>query len=321
MWARLRSRPALTMSALAILTLLVAAAFMTINLRGRLDLVLPLRGVKLASLLLVGYAVAVSTVLFQTVTNNRILTPSIMGFDALFVLIQTVAVFLLGSVPLGGIGRWGMFLTETAAMVVFAVLLYRRFVLDGGRDLHVLLLCGVVAGILFRSLSNLMQRLIDPTDFVVLQDRVFASFNSVERDLLLVSGLLVAAVSLIGWTLRHAFDVLSLGRETAITLGLDHRGAVTRTLVLVTILVSVSTALVGPVMFFGLLVANLAYQLMDSHRHALVLPAAAMLAMIGLVGGQLILERVFAFNTALSIVIEFFGGLVFLLLYLRGANR
>jgi len=34
-----------------------------------------------------------------------------------------------------------------------------------------------------------------------------------------------------------------------------------------------------------------------------------------------ILERVFAFDTALSIIIEFVGGLVFILLVVRGAAR
>lgn len=314
-------RLAVTLAILTGIALLAAGCFMTLGLRGRLDIVLPLRGVKLASLLLVAHAIAVSTVLFQTVTNNRILTPAVMGFDALFILIQTLGLFVLGSGLFGALNRQGLFLIETACMVGFAVLLYRRLILDGGRSLHVLLLCGVVAGVFFRSLSNLMQRMIDPNDFVVLQDRFFANFNTIERDLLVVSMLVVAGVSVVVWRMRHVFDVLALGRDAAIGLGLDYRAAVTRTLVLVTLLVSVSTALVGPVLFFGLLVANLAYHLVNSYRHALLLPAVTLIAMIVLVGGQLVLERLFAFNTALSIVIEFFGGTAFLLLLLRGAAR
>lgn len=42
----------------------------------------PLRGAKLAALLLVAYSVGVSTLLFQTLTNNPILTPVRVGFDA-----------------------------------------------------------------------------------------------------------------------------------------------------------------------------------------------------------------------------------------------
>jgi len=89
----------------------------------------------------------------------------------------------------------------------------------------------------------------------------------------------------------------------------------------VAVLVSVSTALVGPVTFFGLLVATLAHSLVSNSKHRYVLPAAILLGIIALVGGQTLLERVFAFDTALSIIIEFLGGIVFIALVLRRSAR
>jgi iron complex transport system permease protein len=166
-----------------------------------------------------------------------------------------------------------------------------------------------------------MQRIIDPNEFVVLQDRLFANFNSVDGNLLAVSAAAVIAVSVIGWRLMHTYDVLALGRETAVNLGVDHNRVTSVVLMLVAILVSVSTALVGPVTFFGLLVANLAYQIAGTHKHRFILPVASLLAIICIVGGQLVLERIFAFDTALSIVIEFVGGIVFLALLIRGTAR
>jgi iron complex transport system permease protein len=168
---------------------------------------------------------------------------------------------------------------------------------------------------------NFLQRILDPNEFVVLQDRLFASFNTAHGELLAVSTLLVFGVSVIAWRLLPTFDVLALGRETAVNLGVEHRRVVATILVIVAVLVSVSTALVGPVTFFGLLVANLAYMLIHSHRHTFILPASVLLAVIALVGGQLILERVLALDTALSIVIEFVGGVFFIFLLLRGAAR
>jgi len=166
-----------------------------------------------------------------------------------------------------------------------------------------------------------MQRIIDPNEFVVLQDRLFANFNSVDGNLLTVSSAAVAAVSVIGWRLMHTYDVLALGRETAVNLGVDHNRVTSVVLMLVAVLVSVSTALVGPVTFFGLLVANLAYQIAGTHKHRFILPVASLLAIICIVGGQLVLERIFAFDTALSIVVEFVGGIVFLALLIRGTAR
>ena len=60
-----------------ILLLACCTLFLTLNIQGDWDFVLQLRLTKLAALLLVAYAVGVSTQLFQTLTNNPILTPSI----------------------------------------------------------------------------------------------------------------------------------------------------------------------------------------------------------------------------------------------------
>ena len=278
-------------------------------------------GAKLLGLVLVAYSIAVSTVLFQTVTNNRILTPSIMGFDALFILIQTVIVFFFTSRTLAVVDTRLQFVAEVAAMVGFSVLLFRWLFIGGGRSLHLLVLVGIVFGVLFRSLSNLMQRLINPNDFVLLQDALFASFNAIAPDLLAVATAAMFGVSLLLLPLLPRLDVLMLGREPAISLGVDHVRTVSLVLAVIAVLVSVSTALVGPVLFFGLLVANLAYLIMPGFRHLHVLPAAVLLAVIALVGGQALLEHVFGYDTALAIIIEFAGGLAFLFILLRGRAR
>lgn len=314
-------RPAILIPLLGAIALLAAIAFMTIGAKGSWSFILSFRGTKLAAMVLVAYSIAVSTVLFQTVTNNRILTPSIMGFDALYILIQTFVVFFFGAVQVDWIGPNMRFVTETLVMVLFAGSLYYWLFSGAARSLHLVMLVGIICGVFFRSLSNLMQRMLDPDLFAVLQDRFFASFNTINADILTLSAIIVAAVSLYGWRLIHVFDVLALGREPAINLGLNHRRVVRLILLMVTVLVAVSTALVGPITFFGLLVANLAYMLAGSGKHRVVLPIAVLLAIICIVGGQTILERAFAFNTALSVIIEFLGGLVFIILLVRGNAR
>ncbi|WP_051469597.1 iron chelate uptake ABC transporter family permease subunit [Chelativorans sp. J32] len=309
------------MLVLVLLALAAALAFMTLGARGRWDFILPFRGAKLAGLVLVAYSIAVSTVLFQTVTGNRILTPSIMGFDSLYVLIQTALVFFLGAGRVSATNPQLLFVFEVAALVLFAGLLFRWLFSGSARSLHFLMLVGIIFGILFRSIASFLQRVIDPSEFLILQDRLFASFNTIDTTLLAISGAAVAMVSIMAWRMLPVFDILALGRENAIVLGVDHRRTVTFVLAMVTVLVAVSTALVGPVTFFGLLVANLAYLLLPTARHAVLLPAAALIAVVSLVGGQVILERVFAFDTALSIIIEFAGGIFFILLVVRGVAR
>jgi len=305
---------------LAALAALSIVAFMVIGAKGSWSFILPFRGAKVWAMVMIGTAIAVATVLFQTITANRILTPSIMGFDALFALVRTAQVFVLGGLSYAMLPDQLQFTYEAAVMVGLSTLLFRWLFGAASRDLYLLVLVGIVFGVLFRSLGGLMQRLINPNDFAVLQDSLFASFNSTDQNLLVIATVAVLGVGVWVWRLLPALDVLNLGRDTAINLGIAYNRTVSQVLVIVAILVSVSTALVGPVTFFGLLVANLAYLVIRSHRHALIMPAAILIAIITLVGGQVVLERIFGYDTALAIIIEFVGGVVFIALLLRG-NR
>lgn len=317
----LNRRSYLALALLTLLALASIAAFMTIGARGSWSFVLSFRGTRLAAMLIVAYAIAVSTVLFQTITGNRILTPAIMGFDALYILLQTSIVFLFGATSLTGFDPRLSFVIEVAIMMGFSLALYRALFGSGRHNIHLIVLIGIVLGGLFRSLSGFLQRIISPDDFVVLQDRLFASFNVTDPTLVGISALLVGLVTIAVWRIFHTFDVMMLGRDTAISLGIDHKVTTMKILLLVSVLVSISTALVGPVTFFGLLVANLAYILLPATRHRFMLPAAVLVAIICLVGGQTVLERLFAFDTALSIIIEFAGGLFFILFLLKGRVR
>ena len=281
------SRPTIVLAILAALALISIVCFMTLGARGSWSFIIPFRGRKLIGLLLVAYSVAVSTVLFQTVTNNRILTPSIMGFDALYILLQTSIVFFLGPQMLALMNPYMQFSVELVLMIGFSWLLFQWLFLNEGRSLHLLVLVGIVFGIFFRSLSSFMQRMLDPNAFQVLQDSFFASFSTIDTTLLGVSMGIISVVTLVLWRMGHTFDVLSLGRDTAINLGVEYKRSVVIILVMVSVLVSVSTAL----------------------------------GVIALVGGQTLFERVFEFDTALSIIVEFLGGLVFIILILRGAAR
>ena len=315
--------PQVRLLLLAGAALALVATFLLIGANGNWSFVLPFRGAKLAAMVLVAYAISVSSVLFQSITHNRILTPAIMGFDTLYLLIQAVIIFTLGSnlpggAPLDDLGSANVrFAVEVVLMTGFACLLFRALFTGAAHSLHLMLLAGIVFGLLFRSLSSFVMRLIDPNEFMVLQDRMFASFNSIQTGLLWVAAVAVALASLLAWRLRQRYDVLALGRDIAVNLGIDYRRTVMLTLALIAVMVSVSTALVGPVTFFGLLVSNLAYVTAGSDKHKHLLPMAVLWGVVFLVGGQLLLERVLELNATVSVVIEFAGGLLFLFLITR----
>ncbi|WP_022707014.1 iron chelate uptake ABC transporter family permease subunit [Paracoccus zeaxanthinifaciens] len=308
--------------ALAACLLLCAGLWMFQGLGGgNRGFILSLRASKLAALVVVAFAIGVSTVLFQTVAANRVLTPSIMGFDALYVLLQTLLVASLGTAGFASLPPGPKFMAEIALMTAMASLLFGVLLLKGSRDLPRMILTGVILGVLFRALSSFVGRILDPNAYAVVQSVSFASFNKVQPGLLPFAAAITALACLAAWRLAPRLDVLALGRDPAVSLGLRHRGTVLQVLALIAVLVSVSTALVGPVSFFGLIVAGLAHGLMRSTRHAALLPAAALSGAILLVGGQWLFERVLDQGATLSVVVEFAGGLFFLYLLLRGHIR
>lgn len=311
---------------LAGLTVAAALAFLLLAPRGSWSFLIPFRGERLLALALVGGSIGVATVLFQTVAGNRILTPSIMGFDALYLMFQTVLVFVLGGIGYATLNPQLKFLIETAAMIAVAVSLLGLLLGRGRTDLHRMLLVGVIIGTLLRSMAGFLQRLMDPNAFAVVQGASFASFSRIRTDLLFIALALTAIGVALAWRRRHDLDVLALGRSASIGLGMEYDRVSRLTLAIVALLVSVSTALVGPFTsgligvsgFFGLLVASLAHVIIRSPHHGHLLPAAAMLGAIMLIAGQTLFERALGMQATLSVVVEFAGGLLFLFLLLRG---
>ena len=314
-------RPAVRLGLLAAVVVVLAGVYLLTDVPGSLGYALKIRSRTLAAMAVVAVAVAVSTVVFHTITQNRILTPSIMGFDAFYMLISTVIVFVSGATALLRADEVTLWLVQVLVMVAFSVLLFTWLFGGRRRSIHLMLLVGIVLGTFFRAFTEWMQRMLDPLDFQVLTDTMFASLTRPDRTLLVLTALLVGAACAVLVPLLRTLDVLSLGEPAAIGLGVNHRRVVMVVFGAVSVMVAASTALVGPILFFGLIVANLAYTYAGSFRHAWTVPTAALLGLLCLLGGQLILDRVFGFGASLSIIIELVGGLFFLYLVLRKGAR
>lgn len=301
----------------AVIALVFCGLYLFHGLNGSYDYALPRRAIKVLAMAITGVAIAYSTVIFQTITHNRILTPSIMGLDSLYILLQTVLIFFLGSTHVTIVNKQVNFVLSVGAMVIFALLLYQFLFKAGKRPIYFLLLVGIIVGTFFQSISTFLQVLIDPNEFLRVQDKSFASFNNINGDLVWWAlGILVITL-IIGWRKFNELDVLSLGRDTAINLGVDHDKIVKMMLILSSVLIAVSTALVGPITFFGLIVANLSYQFFKTYKHSILIMGASVMSIIALVGGQWVVERVFSFSTTLSVIINFVGGAYFIYLLLK----
>lgn len=276
-----------------------------------------LRGTAVTTMAVVAVCQAIATVSFQTATNNRIITPSIMGFESLYVAVQTSAVYFLGAAGVVAIQGLGQFVLQVALMVGLSLALYGWLLSGRYANLPIMLLIGIVIGGGLGSVSTFMQRLLTPSEFDVLSARLFGSISNADPAYFPVAIPLCAAAAALLWARANRLNVLALGREAAIGVGLNHRFETMSVLFLVSILMAVSTSLVGPMTFLGFLVATLSYQLADTFDHRLIFPVAALTGFVVLSGAYFVMKNVFYAQGVVSIIIELVGGTLFLIVILR----
>ena len=321
MLAQRQRRNRLWLIGLGLLALALMGAYLFLNIYpGQWNYAFPRRLIKVGAVLLAGLGVGISSLLFQTITNNRILTPAIVGFDALYLLLQGVVIYSFSALGSHVMGDIPYFIINVVLMVIFAEVLFKFLFGREQSYLYFVLLAGVVCGVLFRSVFSFFTMLLDPNEFDLLQTKMYANFNSIPSDLIALSAVMILGVLAYGWRHRREFDVLLLGKENAHNLGIDTDGLQHRILRVISILVAVSTALVGPITFLGLLVVNIVYQLMHTYRHSYLMIGTIFISWIALFFGLLMVERVFDFTTNLTVIINGVGGTYFLYLLMKGGR-
>lgn len=302
---------------LGIVSVLLALLYIFYDLTGNIGYILPKRVIKVVAIIITGGAIAFSTTVFMTITNNRILTPSIMGLDSLYMLTQTFIIFIFGSKSLIMMNSNLNYLISIGIMILFSLVFYRLLFKGEDSNIYFLLLIGLILGTFFSSFTSFMQVLIDPNEFMVVQDRMFASVNNVNTNLVYLSIILLVAVTLYSLRYFKYLDVLSLGKDHAINLGVPYNKVVKQLLIIVAILISIATALIGPITFLGLLVVNIAYQFLSTYKHTYLILGSVFISIIALLGGQFIVEKIFVFDTTISVIINFVGGVYFIYLLLK----
>ena len=276
-----------------------------------------LRIPKLFGIILSGICISVSTLIFQTITNSRILTPSVMGLDAMYVFLQTAIFFIFHKfIPILSDDIVKFFLT-IVAMVFITSSLQKLFSGNSKGKILYMVLIGMVTGTFLDSLSNSMQVIMDPNEFLILQSSLFASYNTINIYLLIIAYIILGVVIYFIIGEHNQLDVLSLGHDQAINLGLDYNRILKKYLVVISILVSISTALVGPITFLGLLTVNIAKELFSTYKHIYLSIVGIVLNIIFLIFGQLLVEKVFNNSISIGTIINFVGGIYLLNILLK----
>ena len=310
---------------IALIAIIIVAAFLFIGVKFHnhklLRYAMKLRIPKVIAMIITAFAIGAATIIFQSVLNNTIVTPCLLGMNALYTLIHTSVVFVLGSGSILFTNDNLSFLVDLVLMGIIATVVYSWLFKMTGHNVLYVLLVGTVLTSFFSSIQSTLTRVMDPNEYDTLLTSLVASFSNINSEIIIFSVIILA---LIGVIFRKEFallDVITLGKEQAINLGVDYDRCIRRLLLAVTLCIAVATAMVGPISFLGLIIANISRQLLKTYRHTQLIAGAALMGVIALIGGQFIVERVFVYSIPISVFITVAGGIYFLYLILKGSRH
>ena len=303
---------------LAAIVLLCAAGYMLVDVNFSnpklLAYAMKIRTPKLIVMLITAFSIGGASLVFQSIIN--IVTPCLLGMNSLYTLIHTAVVFFLGSSSIIASNANLSFAVDVVLMGITATIIYSWIFKKTKHNVLYVLLVGTVLTSFFSSVQTTLTRVMDPNEYDSLLNTLVASFSNVNSEIIVFSLILLAAVIFALRKELALLDVLTLGKEQAINLGVDYDRCIRRLLLGVTLCIAVATAMVGPISFLGLIIANLSRQLLKTFRHTQLVLGSALFGMIVLVGGQLIVEHVYSYSVPVSVFITVGGGLYFLYLLL-----
>ena len=310
---------------IALIAIIIVAAFLFIGVKFHnhklLRYAMKLRIPKVIAMIITAFAIGAATIIFQSVINNTIVTPFLLGMNALYTLIHTSVVFVLGSGSILFTNDNLSFLVDLVLMGIIATVVYSWLFKMTGHNVLYVLLVGTVLTSFFSSIQSTLTRVMDPNEYDTLLTSLVASFSNINSEIIIFSVIILALIGVIFRKELALLDVITLGKEQAINLGVDYDRCIRRLLLAVTLCIAVATAMVGPISFLGLIIANISRQLLKTYRHTQLIAGAALMGVIALIGGQFIVERVFVYSIPISVFITVAGGIYFLYLILKGSRH
>ncbi|MFR4440374.1 MAG: iron chelate uptake ABC transporter family permease subunit [Hungatella sp.] len=305
-------------SLLAVFVILAGILYLSVDVNPKyVEYAMKLRVPKLVVMLITAFCIGSASIVFQSIINNTIVTPCLLGMNSLYLLIHTAVVFFFGSGSVLARNAQLSFLMDLVLMGVTATIIYSYLFRKTKHNVLYVLLAGTVMTTFFSSMQTTLTRVMDPNEYDSLLTTLVASFSNVNSEIILISVILIAVLVAALRKELALLDVMTLGKDQAINLGVDYDRTIRRLLLGVTLLIAIATAMVGPISFLGLIIANLSRQLFRTYRHSWLIAGSSLIGMAVLAGGQLLVEHIFVYSVPVSVFITVGGGIYFLYLLLR----
>lgn len=309
------------LTVLAVLMLIAVVLFMTwdVNFGNPkfFKFSMKIRSPKLLAMLVAAFSIGAASIIFQSIINNQIVTPCLLGMNSLYTLMHTAVYFVFGSASFLAVNANAAFIVDLIVMVVVATFIYGFLFKKTNYNVLYVLLIGTVLSSFFGSIQETMVRVMDPNEYDALLLTLVAGFENINGEIIAACVVILAVLTFLLRKELALLDVITLGKDQAINLGVDYDKTIGKLLVGVTACIAVATAMVGPVSFLGLIIANLGRQIMKTYRHTHLILGASLFGMMTLVAGQWLVEHVFTYAVPVSVFITLGGGIYFLYLLLK----
>ncbi|MBO5691748.1 MAG: iron chelate uptake ABC transporter family permease subunit, partial [Spirochaetaceae bacterium] len=194
---RLAGRKKLLIFAAVAVVAILAYCFVGVNFSNpRLfNFAMKIRTPKVLAMIIAAVAVGGSSIVFQSIVNNTIVTPCLLGMNSLYTLIHTATVFVAGSASFLATNANLSFGVDLVLMAVVATTLYSYLFKKTGHNVLYVLLIGTVLTSFFGSIQSTMIRVMDPNEYDALLASLVASFSNVNGEIILFSVVVLAAVA------------------------------------------------------------------------------------------------------------------------------
>lgn len=265
--------------------------------------------------------IAASSLVFQTITENQILTPGLMGIDSVFLAAEYLLLLGAGkSRQLKNLltNPYSQFAVTALVLLLLSGFLYRALVKKSRNNIVFLLLLGMILSGIVKTLTGYVD-VPDPQLFGQLQAVSAVSVTNMNLSIFPFAVPFMILLTVFFFMKSGVYDVMELGESNAKSLGAAYAKEVNRSLVLIVLAMAAITFMIGPLAFLGLLAVSAARRLFRTYRHSVLFAGSMMLSVIFLVAGQGILELIQYF-TPVTVLIDLAGG-IYMIIFILKENR
>ncbi len=289
-------------------------------------IVLQYRAPKVITALLAGAALSISGLQMQTLFQNPLADPYILGVSSgasLGVALIVLGTGTTGTFLLAGIGLLGDLSIAVASFIGSAiVLIFILFISQRAKTSTMMLLIGLMISYITSSFVSLLIYFSLPEKIHTYLSWTFGSFGGVTWSQIKIILPMLFIGFIVAIALTKSLNALLLGDKYAQTMGMSIKKTRFWIIISSSLLTGIITAFCGPIGFLGIAIPHIARAIFNTNDHKVLIPAVFLLGAIMAIVSDIIAQmpgqqQVLPINVVTAVL----GAPVVLWVLLRNQNK